>query len=357
MFQEVSMNNKKFNIFMGFDGFVDKILRPVKEKNCETTVMFQTMQEFSEYLNEKSGKSCSIDMELVQTKIGGNVPIVANALGNLGCHVTCVGAFGYPEIHPIFEEMSDNCSLNSVAEPGYCSALEFDDGKLMLSTNSSIDSMDYKKIVETFTEKKLEDAINASEAVAFLNWGELLCSNDIWGNILTNIIPKCKFTKKKIMLVDFSDFSKRSTNEVKIMIEILKGYANYFDITVSVNENEMDLFFDKLGESKENMSLELKAVSLAKRFQCKNLVVHLLEQSCYVTEETVRIVKKEVVKDPRIITGGGDNFNAGLLLGLLLGFDIEKAIHMGSAMSCLYVKKGKNINLSELVNYELEKRR
>ena len=93
-------------------------------------------------------------------------------------------------------------------------------------------------------------------------------------------------------------------------------------------------------------------MTLAKKIKCENFVVHLLECSCYVKDSVVYTVKKEVIKNPKIITGGGDNFNAGLLLGVLMGMDIEKAIHMGSALSCLYVQNGKSIKFNELMNYE-----
>lgn len=354
MLQEVKIGSTNFNVFMGFDGFVDTILKPMREKTYKTEVMFQTLQEFSAYLDEKNGKSCSIDMEHVKTKIGGNVPIVANALGNLGCHVTCIGAFGFPEIHPIFNDMSINCELNSVVEPGYCNSLEFTNGKLMLAMNYGIDSLDYKRLTSVFSEKKIERAINESEAVAFLNWGELLYSNDIWKNILIKVIPKCTFEKKKIMLVDFSDFSKRSKSEVEEMLAMLHKYSDYFDITVSVNENEMDLFLEKLNQKFEDTEISEKIVFLAEKFHCKNFVLHMLDVSYYVSDESVCKVKKEVVKNPKIITGGGDNFNAGLLLGLLLGFDIEKSINMGAAMSCLYVKKGRNVKLDELEAYMIK---
>lgn len=352
MFQEIERYKVDFNIFMGFDGFIDEILRPVKYKSRDATVMFKTMKEFSSYLKGKSGKSCSIEMELEQKKIGGNVPIVANALGNLGCNVTCVGAFGFPEINSVFEQMSDNCQMNSVAEPGHCSALEFEDGKLMLSVNEGIDTLDYKKMISIFTEDKLIKAIDKSDAIAFLNWGELYHSNNIWSNILENIIPKCELTRKKIMLVDFSDFSGKSKADVEEMLEILKRYAEYFEITVSVNKNEMDLLIDKLQKGEKNMDLNTKVMTLAKKIECKNFVVHLLEFSCYVKDNVVYTVKKDVIKNPKIITGGGDNFNAGLLLGLLMGMDIEKAIYIGSALSCLYVQEGKSIKFNELINYE-----
>lgn len=352
MFQDIREQDLDFNVLMGFDGFVDKILKPIRTKTQETSVAFKTMKEFTDYLAEKSGKSCSVDMEVMHEKIGGNMPIVANALGTLGCKTVCIGAMGTPEVLPLFKDMNSNCSLISVSNPGYCSSLEFEDGKLMLATNTDIDKLDYQTLTANISEEELIEYFNKCDAVTFLNWGELVCSNDIWEKILLNIIPACTFDKRKLMFVDFSDFSKKTTKEVVKMMEMLKAYEAYFDITVSLNENEMDLFLEKLEIGNENASLEKRILELSKKFPCKNFVVHLLESSCYVEDDEVYTIEKDVIKEPKIITGGGDNFNAGLLFGLLLDFSIDKAIKVGSAVSCLYVECGRGVQFAELLDYE-----
>ena len=104
MLHNKAKEDLKFNIFMGFDGFVDKILKPVRMKDRDNTDFFQTIKEFADYLAAKEGKSCSVALEKVQEKIGGNMPIMANALGTLGCKPVCVGTMGFPEVLPIFRQ-------------------------------------------------------------------------------------------------------------------------------------------------------------------------------------------------------------------------------------------------------------
>jgi sugar/nucleoside kinase (ribokinase family) len=309
------------------------------------------MTEFSGYFGEKSGKSCSIDLDALQEKIGGNMPIVANALGNLGCETICVGAMGYPEPEQIFTAMNSNCKLLSVTNPGYCYALEFGDSKLMLATNTHLDHLNYQKITECVPEASLIEYFDQCDAIAFLNWGELINSNDIWGNILRRIIPKCKFNGRKLMLIDFSDFSKRGSNEVEKMLELLEGYSENFDITISVNGNELGLLLEKLQLGNYRDMSDEQLVMLAERLKSKNFVIHLLDTTKYVKNSNVYSLEKEVIKDPKIITGGGDNFNAGLLFGLLLGLDIENAIRIGSGLSCLYVEGADNLNFQKLKSY------
>lgn len=338
-----------FKVLVGFDGFVDSILKPIKVKNQTYYQPFKTIEEFSDYLKEKKGKSCSIEMELQDEKIGGNMPIVSNALGCLGCSPICIGAFGLPNIHHVFKNISDKCKLISVSNPGYCNALEFEDGKLMLAVNTDIDDLDYTKIVMHIGEETLVQYFDECDAVALLNWGEVIKSNSIWENILHRIVPKCSFDKRKIMFIDFSDFSKRSNDDIYKMLEILNEFSKFFDITVSLNENELDLFWKFIGFSDYNNSLEEKALILKKKIPCKNFVIHLLEKACYFEDGVFCEIEKEVVKNPKVITGGGDNFNAGLLFGLLSEMSLKDAVNFGNKLSCLYVKNGRGIKLEEIL--------
>lgn len=346
------IEDARFKVLMGFDGFVDRILRPMKIKNQKEAVPFRTIAEFSEYLMGKSGKSCSIDLEIQEEKIGGNMPIVANAMGNLGCQPICIGAMGRPEVLSVFQDMDEKCTLLSVGNPGYCDALEFQDGKLMLAINTELDCLNYEKIISIVSEQNLIEYFRECDAIAFLNWGEMICSNEVWRRILEEILPQVNMKRRKIMFVDFSDLSKRGTEELLEMIDILKGYEMYFDITISLNENELDMIWGKLNSQDNELDIEEKAVLLAGRIPHNNFVIHLLESSCYVKNNQIYTIPKEVIKEPKIITGGGDNFNAGLLFGLLKGFDIERAISLGAALSCLYVKHGRNVCLEELLNYK-----
>src|SRR5688572_2807152 len=118
----------------GFDGFVDTIARAIKKKaKNKPIILFTRVKEFGNYILEKEGTSFSLEMEEISSRPGGNMPITAKALGRLGLRVNCIGALGYPQIHPVFNNFSSNCRLYSFAEPGTSTAIEFKDGKIMLA--------------------------------------------------------------------------------------------------------------------------------------------------------------------------------------------------------------------------------
>lgn len=75
------------------------------------------------------------------------MPILANALGISGVRVNCIGAMGRTKIEEEFKNMANNnCTLYSVAEPGYTTALEFNDGKIMLAQMKSIEDITWESI-------------------------------------------------------------------------------------------------------------------------------------------------------------------------------------------------------------------
>src|SRR4051794_39455932 len=71
--------------FVGLDGFVDEILHVVdKRDSAESFTRVPTIAKFAERLAGASGKSTNVELVNRFTKLGGNGPIMANALASLG---------------------------------------------------------------------------------------------------------------------------------------------------------------------------------------------------------------------------------------------------------------------------------
>ena len=104
---------KKKIVTAGFDGFVDSIAKVIKEKDQHTAAtLFSTIEEFGNYILGKKGASFSLELSTQSIKLGGNMPIMANALGKFGMKVNCLGALGYPQPEPIFN-FPPTCKLYS----------------------------------------------------------------------------------------------------------------------------------------------------------------------------------------------------------------------------------------------------
>jgi sugar/nucleoside kinase (ribokinase family) len=56
-------------------------------------------------------------------------------------------------------------------------------------------------------------------------------------------------------------------------------------------------------------------------------------------------------KKPAILTGGGDNFNAGFCYSLFYGFDLFQSLIVANAVSGYYVKTGISPDVNVLIDF------
>ncbi len=82
----------RMTAFVGLDGFVDEILHVVDKRDSENSFQrLATISKLAERLAAAAGKSTNIEIVNRVTKLGGNGPIMANALASFGLKVTYLG--------------------------------------------------------------------------------------------------------------------------------------------------------------------------------------------------------------------------------------------------------------------------
>src|SRR5580692_9691356 len=97
----------QMSAFVGLDGFVDEILHVVdKRESAEVYHRLPTIAKLADRLAGAAGKSTNLELVNQITKLGGNGPIMANALASFGLKVTYLGILGYPNLHPIFSDFA-----------------------------------------------------------------------------------------------------------------------------------------------------------------------------------------------------------------------------------------------------------
>src|ERR1700677_3893197 len=134
---------------LGLDGFVDEIIAVVDKRIDRSRYeAMKTISVFGEKVLRAAGQSSNYELYVKQTKLGGNGPIMANALGGGGLGVTYIGSLGYPALHPVFTELAKNSKAISIAEPGHTDALEFEDGKPMLGKHQSLGDINWENLVQ-----------------------------------------------------------------------------------------------------------------------------------------------------------------------------------------------------------------
>lgn len=355
--ERVEKTPDQLKMLIGLDGFVDEIIDVVdKRENFKEYTKVETIAAFAERLARAAGLSTNIELVPRQVKLGGNGPIMANALLSYGAKVTYVGAVGYPNIHPVFEDMaSKTVETISIAEPGHTDACEFYDGKIMLGKTYTMSDITWENICNRVGLDRFRELVSDSDLVAFVNWTMIPHMTDIWENIVSEVLANIEFEKKPIAFFDLCDPEKRKDEDIAAAIEAIKKFNQYTRAVLGLNRKEASEIAKVLGlelsDAPERVSLQEITEAIGKALNIYGVVVHPTNSAaCYIDGQYYE-VKGPYTSRPKLTTGAGDNFNAGFSLGLTLGLDPTSALIMGTGTSGFYVRNMHSPSFSDLKSF------
>lgn len=331
--------NNRMKALVGFDGYIDELVRVVERRNSvEECTFYADIAGFARRVEKAAGKSADIEIITDAVKLGGNAPIMANALARLGVDTVCVGAMGYPELHKVFLDMPENCDCISICDPAHTSAFEFDDGKLMFGNLKPLEQLTWNLLRERIGQERLVQLFEEAELIALVNWSGVYGAQDIWNGVCNEILPRLSETRRQVFF-DLADPSGKSGEDIWAMIKQIRAFTKYCDVTLGLNENEALCIYNAVG-GEASQSPEEIGQALYKLLAIKAVVIHPVDRCIAITEDGILCEQGQVVKSPKISTGGGDNFNAGFCAGQLRGLNIRESMLLGMAVSGYYVQNG-----------------
>lgn len=340
-------------VTLGFDGFVDHVVRVIHHKDDDgLPSYFESIQALGEYILEKGQNNFSLEFEEITTKLGGNMPIMANAFAQLGLLVSCIGPLGHPSIHPLFEAMPPNCRLHSFANPGVSKIMEFKRGKMMLSEMQALSRIPWEFIKQTIGVGPFNEMFSKSDLIALVNWSELDNSSDIWKGLLRDVLPNAVRNKRPLGFFDLSDCSKRTEASICEALQLIAGFSAYWNVVLSLNLNEASIVYSALTQKKaaqENVDEMCTAIFDALRID--TVVIHYDRQSVARGPDGLQKRKSFFIEEPVISSGSGDNFNAGFCTGRLMDLDIGTSLVLGNATASLYMQSGFSPKPAELLEF------
>ncbi len=331
------VQSKKVSV--GFDGFVDLVIRPVQtridEKNC---TYYPTIDKFGEKITSLAGRSGNIELIVNSTDFGGCGPHYANGLANMGIGTTCVGAMGYPEKNPVFD-LNENCKTITVSEPGYSYVFEFGDGKIIMSDIEKISQLRWNDLIERISVDEIVKQFEDADIITLVNWSYLVHFHEIYEKFLEIVMPKLKKKDRKIY-IDIADCAKRQPEEIKAALKMFGKYSEYAPTYLGLNKSEAMVMHSILCDGEYKGSLPI-ARAIKEYSGIGTVVIHPVDSSAAVYDDGEIEVQGILCESPKKTTGGGDNFNSGFCAGLLAGLDIKSCLVSGMTTSYLYVKNGK----------------
>lgn len=339
---------------IGYDGFVDEIISVVdKRYQLDKFDRVGRISDLAAKIAAAAGESTNIELVVNLVKLGGNGPIMANAMASAGLGVTYVGGVGYPTLHPVFEPMAQRATVHSLAEPGHTDALEFEDGKLMLGklqpcTEIHWDNLKSRVGLETYAQAAAE-----SDLIAAVNWTMLPYLESIWEGLLDEVLPGVP-AKPRTFFFDLADPEKRTSASLLHALHMLKRFEAFGKVILGVNLKEATQVAAVLEvpfSSATGNDLAAGAEAIRAKLEISCAVVHPRSGAAAATTGERAYFEGPFVQDPRISTGAGDHFNAGFCLGWVLGLGLAESLAAGTATSGFYVRNAESPSAEQLADF------
>ena len=340
---------------VGLDGFVDKIVTPVDKRHGleDDFDAIETIGDLGARISAAAGKSANIELYPRFDKLGGNGPIMANALLSLGLGVRYVGALGRPVVDPVFEEFARSTEAVSLTNPGITTAAEFKDGKLMFGNMRSLGEIDFDRIMEVCGRESFLEMLTKADVVSIVNWTMIPKMTSILQRMAEEIMPGLGDAGPEGFFFDLTDPAKRSTEDIREVLEVISRFQGFSEVTLGLNFNEAHQVSDTLGLQKgerSEQSLRDMASAIREKLRISCVVVHPVESAACATEEGSWWSEGPYTENPKITTGAGDHFNAGFSAARLCGFSPLASLALATCTSGHYVRSAQSPTPDQVVD-------
>jgi len=349
----------KLNMIIGCDGFVDEIIHLVdKRQDYANYTRIRTIADYGQRISRAAGLSTNMEMVTVQTKLGGNGPILSNALLEYGVELIYVGALGAPDIHPVFKPLADKAkAVYSLINVASTDALEFEDGKIMMGKHSVLKDLDW----ETFKKglggpEGIAKLINESHLFGMENWTMIPHMSAIWEGLINEVFPLLETRPEKpLAFFDLADPEKRTDEDLVKAMRLIGCFEDKFRAILGLNEKEVYQVAEVLGvkiiDAPEAEKLKNTVIETHKRLGIYCLMVHPVRSACCAIGDEYFTIDGPYCEKPVLTTGAGDNLNSGFCLGQALGLDPLSSLTLGVATSGFYVRNAKSPTFDEVIGF------
>ena len=335
--------------WVGLDGFVDKITVPVKKRTGPLTAFtpYITLTDLGQTIAAASSTNLNLELYPKLEKMGGNGPLFANTLANLGVSVKYVGTLGNP-IHPVFKNFCNNVQAISLGNYGETDAIECQDGKLILGKTHALDSITFENLIAHVPLDALIQDYSEASLISWQNWTMTMHMTDILENILKNIWNKIKNRPDRICFFDLADPAKRTENDVLCLLKRLPYFKNKAKVLLGANRSEIQHIGRLLGinfnatipmHDKNYLNLVAHA---CQKLNIDGLIVHCRDGAVASINNQTAFAPPMKAKRLTCLTGSGDHFNGGFLSGLLMNLSLEQSLVLAHITSVLYIETGES---------------
>lgn len=339
------------DLAFGFDGFLDRVREMVDERQGpDSYTELRTLSEFGERIRESASVDASLMNEWRQlgSRCGGHTAHLTRAFARLNIDSTMIGTYGDPPESAFLEEF-DGRRMHSLGEPTITDAVEFSDGKLLLSESGAQRRLDWDRVRTDVGIETLAEAVDGTAVLGMGYWATIPGMPSIWDGLRSELWPTLS-DPPDAAFVDPADVRRLSGERLRDGLGSLAALDDVVPVTVSGNRPETEVLAT-LCDGEEFTSLEAASETARETLGVSRYVAHSPVASASSTDDGRHRATVPRTADPELTTSAGDHFNAGLLLAHLLGLEEGSRLVLGNALAGHFVRTTEPPTYDELTAF------
>ena len=321
-----------FSVLVGFDGFIDYIYKPIRKRQGSDSI--NVMQYKHEFIEALEASTAHVELNSRLTAVGGNSPIAACMLSQMGLNVDLIGFFGSKKWHPLFKSIKVKMrSMHSLGDHATTRALEFLDSKIYLGELELLPKITFGDVMKTIGLLNLRTMLDRSDALYLANWSMIHNMPHILSGLLDIKIEH----RQRFLFADFADPHKRSKSDVLSWLNILSKATSDYCVILGLNNGEESFLYDCLGWS----GLDRSAERLQDVYKLHAVFIHSPKQHIYIDVNGQRYERlTSYNSSPKFLTGAGDRLSGCMLYYIMSGKGPMEMLELVDQKVSFYSKNG-----------------
>jgi hypothetical protein len=338
-------------ILLGCDGFVDETYQIVEVRKSPTEFTpMKNLKHFGELLVERADGGVGVELVPLRRCEGGFAINTGRVAALLGLKPLLPGLYGGKAIDPAYEQFTDICELASLGDPALTIALEFSDGKVLMSNLEAVSSLTWEDFRTHFGDEKLREMFAGVDILGLGYWSLTSNFDDLFKGFMAQYENT---TPPRRMFFDFADIKKKSSESFIKSLELIQSFSSKIPMTFSLNEHEVVELFSRIGVARPELTPAAIASALTaarEKIGFDELVVHTPDfaAASNATEGEAYALQERQTKTVRL-AGAGDSFNGGFLCASLGELSLKERLVVANAVTAFFVTHGTTPTKEELL--------
>jgi len=345
------LQNVRGKLLLGCNGFVDGTYETVEVRRSpsELTAM-KKLRQFGELIVARADGGVGLELVPKRRCEGGFAINTGRVAACLGLMPRLPGLYGGNAIDPAYEQFKDICELESLGDPALTIALEFGDGKVLMSNLAAVSSLSWADFERHFGEQKLKEMFTGVDILGLGYWSLTSNFDDLFQGFMKQYET---LTPPSRMFFDFADIKKKSSESFIKSLELIQSFSSKIPMTLSLNEHEVLELFSRIGVERPELTPAAVASALAiarEKIGFDELIVHTPEfAAASSASEGEAYALQERQSNVIRLAGAGDSFNGGYLCASLGDLPLKERLVVANAVTAFFVTHATPPNKEELI--------